>query len=164
MSFPFPVPDVYIYPGGLSRRVVDLVSSTFLIHNELLCLSLPLTGGRCLKRVAVGTGFIGSLCSRPRCASPTACCNNDSCLNIGLAWFLPFSFIYAVCLLLCLPATTQGAPQLSMVGLFQRIVSKEGVSGLYRGITPNFMKVLPAVGISYVVYEDMKQTLGVAQK
>lgn len=61
-------------------------------------------------------------------------------------------------------ATTEGAPQLSMVGLFQRIVSKEGVSGLYRGITPNFMKVLPAVGISYVVYEDMKQTLGVAQK
>lgn len=61
-------------------------------------------------------------------------------------------------------ATVEGAPQLSMVGLFQRIVSKEGVSGLYRGITPNFMKVLPAVGISYVVYENMKQTLGVAQK
>ncbi|XP_051021604.1 calcium-binding mitochondrial carrier protein SCaMC-1 isoform X1 [Acomys russatus] len=61
-------------------------------------------------------------------------------------------------------AMGEGAPQLSMVGLFQRIISKEGVSGLYRGITPNFMKVLPAVGISYVVYENMKQTLGVAQK
>lgn len=61
-------------------------------------------------------------------------------------------------------AMVDGAPQLNMVGLFQRIVSKEGVSGLYRGITPNFMKVLPAVGISYVVYENMKQTLGVAQK
>ncbi|OBS65331.1 hypothetical protein A6R68_06154, partial [Neotoma lepida] len=60
-------------------------------------------------------------------------------------------------------ATVEGAPQLSMVGLFRRIVSKEGVSGLYRGITPNFMKVLPAVGISYVVYENMKQMLGVAQ-
>lgn len=58
----------------------------------------------------------------------------------------------------------EGAPQLNMVGLFQRIITKEGVSGLYRGITPNFMKVLPAVGISYVVYENMKQTLGVAQK
>lgn len=61
-------------------------------------------------------------------------------------------------------AMVEGAPQLSMVGLFQRIISKEGVPGLYRGITPNFMKVLPAVGISYVVYENMKQTLGVAQK
>ncbi|XP_004617023.1 calcium-binding mitochondrial carrier protein SCaMC-1 [Sorex araneus] len=61
-------------------------------------------------------------------------------------------------------AMVEGAPQLNMVGLFRRIVSKEGVAGLYRGIAPNFMKVLPAVGISYVVYENMKQTLGVTQK
>lgn len=58
----------------------------------------------------------------------------------------------------------EGAPQLNMIGLFRRIISKEGIPGLYRGITPNFMKVLPAVGISYVVYENMKQTLGVTQK
>ncbi|XP_006092679.1 calcium-binding mitochondrial carrier protein SCaMC-1 [Myotis lucifugus] len=61
-------------------------------------------------------------------------------------------------------AMIEGSPQLNMVGLFRRIISKEGVPGLYRGITPNFMKVLPAVGISYVVYENMKQTLGVIQK
>ncbi|KAK2106940.1 hypothetical protein P7K49_016454 [Saguinus oedipus] len=61
-------------------------------------------------------------------------------------------------------AMLEGSPQLNMVGLFRRIVSKEGIPGLYRGITPNFMKVLPAVGISYVVYENMKQTLGVTQK
>ncbi|XP_075414957.1 mitochondrial adenyl nucleotide antiporter SLC25A24 isoform X2 [Tenrec ecaudatus] len=61
-------------------------------------------------------------------------------------------------------AMVDGAPQLNMVGLFRRIISKEGARGLYRGITPNFMKVLPAVGISYVVYENMKQTLGVAKK
>uniref|UniRef100_F6Q4L6 Mitochondrial adenyl nucleotide antiporter SLC25A24 n=3 Tax=Sus scrofa TaxID=9823 RepID=F6Q4L6_PIG len=61
-------------------------------------------------------------------------------------------------------AMVEGAPQLNMVGLFRRIISKEGIPGLYRGITPNFMKVLPAVGISYVVYENMKQTLGVTQK
>ncbi|XP_058515735.1 mitochondrial adenyl nucleotide antiporter SLC25A24 isoform X1 [Ochotona princeps] len=61
-------------------------------------------------------------------------------------------------------AMVEGAPQLNMVGLFRRIISKEGLPGLYRGITPNFMKVLPAVGISYVVYENMKQTLGVTQK
>ncbi|XP_055474136.1 calcium-binding mitochondrial carrier protein SCaMC-1 isoform X1 [Psammomys obesus] len=61
-------------------------------------------------------------------------------------------------------AMVEGAPQLNMVGLFQRIVSKEGMPGLYRGIAPNFMKVLPAVGISYVVYENMKQMLNIAQK
>lgn len=49
-----------------------------------------------------------------------------------------------------------------MVGLFQRIIATEGIQGLYRGIAPNFMKVLPAVSISYVVYEKMKQNLGIA--
>ncbi|XP_030181346.1 calcium-binding mitochondrial carrier protein SCaMC-1 isoform X2 [Lynx canadensis] len=61
-------------------------------------------------------------------------------------------------------AMIEGTKQMNMVGLFRRIISKEGIPGLYRGITPNFMKVLPAVGISYVVYENMKQTLRVTQK
>ncbi|CAI5776622.1 calcium-binding mitochondrial carrier SCaMCSCaMC-1-1 [Podarcis lilfordi] len=59
-------------------------------------------------------------------------------------------------------AMVESGPQLSMVGLFQRIIAKEGVLGLYRGIAPNFMKVLPAVSISYVVYEKMKENLGIA--
>ncbi|XP_032739648.1 calcium-binding mitochondrial carrier protein SCaMC-3 isoform X2 [Lontra canadensis] len=58
-------------------------------------------------------------------------------------------------------ASTEGAPQLSMLGLLRHILSQEGVWGLYRGIAPNFMKVIPAVSISYVVYENMKQALGV---
>ncbi|XP_066479504.1 mitochondrial adenyl nucleotide antiporter SLC25A24 [Tiliqua scincoides] len=59
-------------------------------------------------------------------------------------------------------AMVEGGPQLNMVALSQRIVAKEGVLGLYRGIAPNFMKVLPAVSISYVVYEKMKENLGIA--
>ncbi|XP_048354072.1 calcium-binding mitochondrial carrier protein SCaMC-1 [Sphaerodactylus townsendi] len=59
-------------------------------------------------------------------------------------------------------AMVEGGPQLNMVGLFQRIIAKEGVLGLYTGIAPNFMKVLPAVSISYVVYEKMKENLGIA--
>uniref|UniRef100_H9G454 Solute carrier family 25 member 24 n=1 Tax=Anolis carolinensis TaxID=28377 RepID=H9G454_ANOCA len=55
-----------------------------------------------------------------------------------------------------------GGPQLNMVALFQRIIAQEGPLGLYRGIAPNFMKVLPAVSISYVVYEKMKENLGIA--
>ncbi|XP_029473655.1 LOW QUALITY PROTEIN: calcium-binding mitochondrial carrier protein SCaMC-1 [Rhinatrema bivittatum] len=61
-------------------------------------------------------------------------------------------------------ASVEGAPQLNMVGLIKRIVEKEGFLGLYRGIAPNFMKVLPAVSISYLVYEKMKLQLGVSSK
>lgn len=48
-----------------------------------------------------------------------------------------------------------------MVSVFKDIWSKEGPTGLYRGITPNFMKVAPAVSISYVVYERCREALGV---
>uniref|UniRef100_A0A8D2DV66 Mitochondrial adenyl nucleotide antiporter SLC25A23 n=1 Tax=Sciurus vulgaris TaxID=55149 RepID=A0A8D2DV66_SCIVU len=58
-------------------------------------------------------------------------------------------------------ASIEGSPQLSMMSLLRHILSQEGVWGLYRGIAPNFMKVIPAVSISYVVYENMKQALGV---
>ncbi|XP_067416537.1 mitochondrial adenyl nucleotide antiporter SLC25A23 isoform X2 [Emydura macquarii macquarii] len=61
-------------------------------------------------------------------------------------------------------ASIEGAPQPTMLGLFKHIVSREGVLGLYRGIAPNFMKVIPAVSISYVVYENMKQVLGVTSR
>ncbi|XP_048103943.1 calcium-binding mitochondrial carrier protein SCaMC-3 isoform X1 [Alosa alosa] len=53
-------------------------------------------------------------------------------------------------------ASMKGAPQLSMFALFRTIVTEEGPMGLYRGIAPNFLKVIPAVSISYVVYENMR--------
>ncbi|KAH8246285.1 hypothetical protein KR038_011158 [Drosophila bunnanda] len=49
----------------------------------------------------------------------------------------------------------------TMTGLFRKIVRQEGLTGLYRGITPNFLKVLPAVSISYVVYEYSSRALGI---
>ncbi|GCC18517.1 hypothetical protein chiPu_0020823, partial [Chiloscyllium punctatum] len=61
-------------------------------------------------------------------------------------------------------AVIKNEPQLTMIQQFTRIVQGEGWSGLYRGITPNFMKVIPAVSISYVVYEYMKFFLGVTSK
>lgn len=48
-----------------------------------------------------------------------------------------------------------------MGGVFRQIIANEGPAGLYRGITPNFIKVLPAVSISYVVYEYTSRALGV---
>ncbi|XP_027624783.1 solute carrier family 25 member 41 isoform X2 [Tupaia chinensis] len=49
----------------------------------------------------------------------------------------------------------------TMRGIFRRILAQQGWPGLYRGMTPTLLKVLPAGGISYVVYEAMKKTLGV---
>ncbi|CRL04457.1 CLUMA_CG017540, isoform B [Clunio marinus] len=49
----------------------------------------------------------------------------------------------------------------TMTSVFKRIIRTEGFAGLYRGITPNFIKVLPAVSISYVVYEYSSNKLGV---
>jgi solute carrier family 25 phosphate transporter 23/24/25/41 len=52
------------------------------------------------------------------------------------------------------------APQ-TMTLVFRSILAKEGPLGLYRGILPNFLKVAPAVSISYVVYEKARLALGV---
>lgn len=44
--------------------------------------------------------------------------------------------------------------------LSKDIYNKEGIRGFYRGIVPNFMKVAPAVGISYFAYEYTRNFLG----
>uniref|UniRef100_A0A7S2WI82 EF-hand domain-containing protein n=1 Tax=Mucochytrium quahogii TaxID=96639 RepID=A0A7S2WI82_9STRA len=46
-----------------------------------------------------------------------------------------------------------------MLDCFRRIVSTDGVRGLYRGLAPNLLKALPSVSISYVVYENTKKVL-----
>lgn len=57
----------------------------------------------------------------------------------------------------------EGSEQASMTKLTKKILEKDGFFGLYRGILPNFMKVIPAVSISYVVYEYMKTGLGISK-
>lgn len=59
------------------------------------------------------------------------------------------------------PDGTATIHQEGMTSTFRRIIQNEGFSGLYRGITPNFIKVLPAVSISYCVYEYSSRALGV---
>ncbi|XP_031715535.1 calcium-binding mitochondrial carrier protein SCaMC-1 [Anarrhichthys ocellatus] len=58
-------------------------------------------------------------------------------------------------------ASLEGSEQLPMNLMVKKILQKEGFFGLYRGILPNFMKVIPAVSISYVVYENMRDSLGI---
>lgn len=47
----------------------------------------------------------------------------------------------------------------TMSKLMIRIWRNEGIRGMYRGLLPNIIKVVPAVSISYVVYENMKKKL-----
>ncbi|KAI9679367.1 MAG: hypothetical protein M1817_005389 [Caeruleum heppii] len=42
----------------------------------------------------------------------------------------------------------------------RKTVKQEGVRGLFKGLTPNLLKVVPAVSITYVVYENSKRALG----
>ncbi|KAF7690094.1 calcium-binding mitochondrial carrier protein SCaMC-1 [Silurus meridionalis] len=60
-------------------------------------------------------------------------------------------------------ASVEGSEQVSMGKLTKKILEKDGFFGLYRGILPNFLKVIPAVSISYVVYEYMKTGLGISK-
>lgn len=41
-----------------------------------------------------------------------------------------------------------------------KTIKGEGYRGLFKGITPNLLKVVPAVSITYVVYDNSKAALG----
>ena len=41
-----------------------------------------------------------------------------------------------------------------------KTVKGDGVRGLFKGITPNLLKVVPALSISWVVYDNSKAALG----
>ena len=47
-----------------------------------------------------------------------------------------------------------------MFDCFTKLVREEGPTALYRGIVPNFLKAVPAISISYLVYEKAKIWLG----
>ncbi|PGH11730.1 hypothetical protein AJ80_06991 [Polytolypa hystricis UAMH7299] len=42
----------------------------------------------------------------------------------------------------------------------RKTIQSEGVRGLFRGLTPNLLKVVPSVSITYVVYENSKRLFG----
>ncbi|RFU31382.1 hypothetical protein B7463_g4949, partial [Scytalidium lignicola] len=52
------------------------------------------------------------------------------------------------------PATYTG-----ILDVAQKTIKNEGVRGLFKGITPNLLKVVPAVSITYVVYENAKRVM-----
>ncbi|MCP9265171.1 Calcium-binding mitochondrial carrier protein SCaMC-3 [Dirofilaria immitis] len=48
----------------------------------------------------------------------------------------------------------------TMIGQIQHIWRNDGLYGFYRGLTANLMKAVPAVAISYYVYENVRTWLG----
>ncbi|KAF7892050.1 hypothetical protein EAF00_008352 [Botryotinia globosa] len=46
-----------------------------------------------------------------------------------------------------------------IVDVAQKTLKNEGFRGLYKGLAPNLFKVVPAVSITYVVYEQAKKTM-----
>lgn len=50
-------------------------------------------------------------------------------------------------------------PLLPVPQMIKEIWHREGLAGFYRGLIPNMLKVVPAVSISYLVYETVLKAL-----
>ncbi|KXZ47058.1 hypothetical protein GPECTOR_38g295 [Gonium pectorale] len=48
-----------------------------------------------------------------------------------------------------------------MTDVFRKTLAHEGVRGLYKGLVPNLLKLAPAAGIGWYVFEETKLVLGV---
>lgn len=46
-----------------------------------------------------------------------------------------------------------------MFDVIKKTVELEGIQGMYKGLTPNLMKIAPAAGISWFVFEESKRIL-----
>jgi solute carrier family 25 phosphate transporter 23/24/25/41 len=43
---------------------------------------------------------------------------------------------------------------------FARTVREEGAGALFKGLAPNYLKVVPSIAIAFVTYEQVKEVLG----
>nr|CAD7195463.1 unnamed protein product [Timema douglasi] len=101
-------------------------------------------------------GTISSTCGQV-CSYPLALVRT----RLQAQEFLATNLQFPSSILISIIVTTTGQTDCTMTSLIRNIIQREGFLGLYRGITPNFLKVAPAVSISYVVYERCRQALGV---
>lgn len=77
--------------------------------------------------------------------------------------FVSFNSIFSVSLSATGASAGDGVViEKTMSYLIVETFQTEGLLGFYRGILPNFLKVVPAVSISYVVYENCKRMLGMS--
>ncbi|KAK9845649.1 hypothetical protein WJX84_001051, partial [Apatococcus fuscideae] len=48
-----------------------------------------------------------------------------------------------------------------MTDCFARTIKEEGVQALFKGLLPNYIKVVPSIAIAFVTYEQLKELMGV---
>ncbi|KAK9881556.1 hypothetical protein WA026_016433 [Henosepilachna vigintioctopunctata] len=82
-------------------------------------------------------------------------CSGASC-TLGLLCTYPLALIKTK-----LQAKTTKPSAVSMTEVIKEVIRTAGVRGLYRGLTPNLIKVIPSVCIGFVVYEYSSRLLGV---
>jgi len=81
---------------------------------------------------------------------------NHEALSLTHAHMLIFTNV--ICRMQAQPANSED-PYRGMTDCFRRTLRHEGVSGFYKGLVPNLLKVVPAASITYLVYETMKKSL-----
>ena len=65
-------------------------------------------------------------------------------------------------IVLAMQAQGVGGAPLKYNGMFdvvRKTLKYEGVRGMYKGLVPNLMKIAPAAGISWFVFEESKRIL-----
>ena len=55
----------------------------------------------------------------------------------------------------------KGGARVGIAATFAQVWAKEGFVGFYRGIIPEYAKVVPGVSITYATYELLKRSIGV---
>lgn len=56
-------------------------------------------------------------------------------------------------------AGTASVHKPTITGTISNVFQKEGLRGFYRGIAPEYLKVVPSVGIAFMTYETLKSML-----
>lgn len=49
----------------------------------------------------------------------------------------------------------------SLLGGFRTVIRNEGVRGLYKGLMPNYAKVVPVIAVQFAVYEELKKLFAI---
>lgn len=57
-------------------------------------------------------------------------------------------------------AVGQAVAYKGMIDCFRRTVKEEGVQALFKGLWPNYLKVVPSIAIMFVCYENIKDLVG----